>query len=167
MARRSTRLDPAEALLRAWSASARINMFLIERLHPAVWLAPPPEAVAPAKRTIAATFAHMHNCGLRYLARTDPHAAVPAELSRRPTAAQAKKALAVKRRVVLEVVGDALQRGRRIVGFPHDAASYLIYYIAHDNHHRGQIALQARLLGHPLDRDSMSGLWQWTKREAE
>jgi len=167
MARRSTRHDPAEALLRAWSASARMNVFLIERLTPAVWLAPPPEAVARANRTIAATFAHMHNCGLRYLARTNPDAPVPAELSRRPTAAQAKKALAAKRRVVLEVVGEALQQGRRIVGFPHDAASYLIYYIAHDSHHRGQIALQSRLLGHPLDTDTMSGLWQWTKRAAE
>jgi uncharacterized damage-inducible protein DinB len=167
MARRSTRFDPAETLLRAWSASARMNVFLIERLPPAVWLASPPEAEARANRTIAATFAHMHNCGLRYLVRTDPHAPVPAELSRRPTAAQAKKALTVKRRVVLEVVGDALRQGRRIVGFPHDAASYLVYYIAHDSHHRGQIALLARLLGHPLDRDTMSGLWQWSKRAAE
>lgn len=34
-------------------------------------------------------------------------------------------------------------------------------------HYSGQIALQVRFLGRPLDRDTMSGLCQWIKRAAE
>jgi hypothetical protein len=84
--------------------------------------------------------AHLHNCGLRYLERTDPAARVPAERDR-----------------------AALAGGRRIVGSSQDAASYL----GHDHHHRGQIVLLARLLGYPVSRDTMAGMSQWAARARE
>jgi uncharacterized damage-inducible protein DinB len=142
-----------------------VNEFLIARLAPAVWRAKPP---LPRGRTIAAQVAHMHNCGLRYLERTAPGVAVPGELDRfRVTPAQAVRALRAKRKAVLAIVGAALHDDGRIVGFPYDAAGYLAYYMAHDAHHRGQILLQARLLGHPIDQKTMSGMWAWSARARE
>src|SRR5437773_933880 len=95
-------------------------------------------------------------------------AAVPAEPDRaRVTPAQAARVLGAKRKAVLRVVGAAIAEGRRIVGFPHDAPSYLLYYMAHDSHHRGQIVMLARQLGHAVSRKTMSGMWQWHAREAE
>lgn len=161
--------DAATALLRAYSASARVNQYLIERLSPALWHAElEPPYRSGRSRTIAALVAHLHNCGLRYLTRTDRAARVPRELDRfRVTRAQAIRALGAKRRAVLRVVGQALAQGRRLVGFPHDAATYLAYYMAHDAHHRGQILLQARLLGRPLSRKVLAGMWQWGARARE
>lgn len=159
--------DAAATLLRAYSASARINQYLVERLHPGVWRAVPPGRPGPA-RTIAALVAHLHNCGLRYLERTDPNARVPADLDRsRLTPAQAVRALGAKRHAVLHVVGDALAEGRRIVGFSGGPAQYLAYYLAHDSHHRGQIVLLARQFGHPIPRGTMAGMWQWAARAKE
>ena len=159
------RLSAADALLKAYSASARINQYLVQQLDPAVWHAPPP---GPKTRTIAALVAHLHNCGLRYLERTAPGFPVPAELDRRRvTRAQAVRALAAKRRAVLAIVGGALKDDGRIVGFHHDAAGYLMYYMIHDAHHRGQMVLQARLLGHPISRETMIGMWEFSKRAKE
>lgn len=156
---------PSDALLKAYSASARINQYLVQQLDPAVWHAPPP---VPKGRTIAALVAHMHNCGLRYLERTAPGFPVPGELDRRRvTRAQAARALAAKRTAVLAIVGGALRDGDRIVGFHHDAGGYLMYYMAHDAHHRGQIVLQARQLGHPISKQTMIGMWEWKKRAKE
>ena len=158
-------LDPAAAILQAYSASARINQSLVERLAPAVWRAKPP---AKGQRTIAALVAHLHNCGLRYLTRTDPGVKVPAELDRhRVTQAQAAKALGAKRRAVLAVVGKALKENRRIVGSPHDAVGYLTHYMIHDAHHRGQMVQLARELGHPISWQVMAGMWQWNARARE
>jgi uncharacterized damage-inducible protein DinB len=163
-----SRLDPAAALLRAYSASARINQYLVERLHPAVWRAAAPAGPGRRVRTIAALVAHLHNCGLRYVERTDPAARVPPELDRaRVTPAQAARALGAKRRAVLDVVGAALADARRIVGFSGDAATFLVYYLGHDHHHRGQIVMLARQLGHPVSRDTMTGMWQWAARARE
>lgn len=168
MPRSSSRrqLDPAAALLSAYSASARINQFLVQGLHPAAWRATLPGP--RGKRTIAALVAHMHNCGLRYLERTDSAARVPTELDRfTVTRSQAVRALGAKRKAVLRIVGDAIAEGRRVVGFPHDAPSYLAYYMTHDAHHRGQIVLLTRLLGYPISRDTMIGMWQWSRRARE
>jgi uncharacterized damage-inducible protein DinB len=159
------RVAPAAALLTAYSASARVNQYLVEQLDPAVWRAPSP---LPKGRTVAAQIAHLHNCGLRYLERTAPGVPVPAELDRHQvTQAQAARALGAKRRAVLAIVGAALKENSRIVGSPHDAAGFLAYYMIHDAHHRGQIVLQARLLGHPISQKTMIGMWQWSKRAKE
>lgn len=155
----------AVALLRAYSASARVNEYLVERLDPSLWRAKPP---GPKMRTIAALVAHIHNCGLAYIRRAGPGGAVPADLDRfRVTQAAAVRALTAKRRAVQAVLGPALRRGGRVGGSPHDPVRFLTYYMVHDGHHRGQMLLQARLLGHPISVNTMSGMWQWTARERE
>jgi uncharacterized damage-inducible protein DinB len=155
--------DVGAALLRAYSASARVNTYLVERLDPSVWRAKPP---APRMRTVAALIAHMHNCGLVYLTRAAPNVDVPGEMDRfRVTPAQAVRALEAKRQAVLEVAAVAIDRGRRIGS--QDAATFLAYYMVHDGHHRGQILVQARLLGHPVSMDTMSGMWMWPARVRE
>jgi uncharacterized damage-inducible protein DinB len=155
--------DVGAALLRAYSANARVNQYLVERLHPSVWRAKPP---APRMRTVAALVAHVHNCGLVYLRRAAPNVAVPGELDRfRVTPAHAARALEAKRQAVLEIAAAAVKRGGRIG--PRDAATFLAYYMVHDGHHRGQILLLARLLGHPVSTETMSGMWQWAARARE
>jgi len=156
--------DPAAALLTAYAASAPINQYLVEHLAPAIWRVTPPGG---GKRTIAALVTHLHNCGLRYVERTDPQG-VPGELDRaRVTPAQAARALGAKGRAVVRIVGAALADGSRIVGFPHDAAHYLAYYMSHDAHHRGQIVQLARQLGRPISQATMIGMWQWPRRAEE
>jgi uncharacterized damage-inducible protein DinB len=43
-------------------------------------------------------------------------------------------------------------------------AGFLGYLIAHDAHHRGQITMLARQLGHPLPQKAMFGMWEWNSR---
>ena len=152
----------------AYAASARINQYLVEQLSPAVWRAPPPGGNGRGGgRTIAALFAHIHNCGLRYLERTDPEG-VPGELERaRVTQKEAARALGAKGRAVVRIVGAALADSSRIVGYPHSAVHYLTYYMTHDAHHRGQIVQLARELGHPISQRTMVGMWQWSSRAKE
>ena len=159
-------VDLAADLLTAYAASARINQYLVEELSPAVWRVPLPGGKG-GSRTIAALFAHMHNCGLRYLERTDPKG-VPGELDRsRVTPTEAARALGAKGRAVVRIVGAALAGGRRIIGYPHSAVHYLTYYMIHDAHHRGQIVQLARQLGHPISQKTMIGMWQWARRAKE
>ncbi len=142
-----------------------MNEYLVERLDPAVWRAKPP---APKMRTIAALVAHVHNCGLVYLRRAAPGLTVPPDLDRfRVTQAAAVRALAAKRRAVLAVLEPALARGGRVGGSSHDPVSFLTYYMVHDGHHRGQILWLARLVGHPVSTETMSGMWQWAARARE
>src|SRR4029453_18712019 len=50
---------------------------------------------------------------------------------------------------------------------PLDVPHVLTYFVAHEGHHRGQIVMLARQLGHRLSNDVSGGLWQWTTRARE
>ena len=51
--------------------------------------------------------------------------------------------------------------------FPTDMVHFLNYFVAHEAHHRGQLCLIARQLGHRLPVEVTGGLWQWKKRAKE
>jgi len=51
--------------------------------------------------------------------------------------------------------------------FPTDLVHFLSYFVAHEAHHRGQLVMLARQLGHKLPKDVTAGLWQWNKRSKE
>jgi hypothetical protein len=50
---------------------------------------------------------------------------------------------------------------------PLDVGHVLAYFVAHEGHHRGQIVMLARQLGHRLPVSITGGLWQWTRRAKE
>ena len=51
--------------------------------------------------------------------------------------------------------------------FPTDMIHFLNYFVAHEAHHRGQLIMIARQLGHRLPAEVTGGLWQWKKRAKE
>jgi len=51
--------------------------------------------------------------------------------------------------------------------FPTDLVHFLNYFVAHEAHHRGQLCMLARQLGHRLPAEVTGGLWQWKKRSRE
>jgi uncharacterized damage-inducible protein DinB len=51
-----------------------------------------------------------------------------------------------------------------VKNFRPDAAGFFAYLIAHDAHHRGQIAMLARQLGHTLPPKINFGMWEWGSR---
>jgi len=127
---------------------------LVEELDPASGRHRPP---GPKTRTIAAQVAHSTTA-----ASDTSSAQRPASRSRRAgpprvTRAQAVRALGAKRKAVLAIVGAALKDDGKIVGFHHDAAGYLMYYMLHDAHTRGQIVLAGAAAGISDQAETMIG----------
>ena len=154
--------DLAAEVLATFALSQRMNRLLIESLDDAAWNAEPPGGKG---RTIAAIVAHVHNVRHMWLVACAPGARVPAKLDRhRVTRRQALAALDASHEALAAVIGDALASGARLRNFPAGAVRFAGYHLAHEAHHRGQIASLARLCGHPIPQATTFALWEWGKR---
>jgi uncharacterized damage-inducible protein DinB len=151
-----------QALLTSFDTNNRINQYLIENLPSEAWRAEPP---AGKGRTVAAIVAHLHNVRVMWLKATAKGSNVPDQLDRtNVTPALAMKALEQSRAALHAVLKSALESDGRAKGFRPDVAGFFGYLIAHDAHHRGQICMLARQVGHPLPQKAMFGLWEWGTR---
>jgi uncharacterized damage-inducible protein DinB len=150
----------AEALLSAFDTNDRINQYLLENLPADAWRAEPP---GKKGRDVAGVVSHMHNVRVMWLKATKGR--VPEQLDRfTVTPAQATKALDSRRAALREVLQASLEADGRIKGFRPDVAGFFAYLVAHDAHHRGQIAMLARQAGHPIPQKATFGMWEWGVR---
>jgi len=149
------------ALLNALDTNNRITQYLIENLPAEAWNSKPPDGKG---RTIAAIVAHMHNVRVMWLKAAKAET-IPDQLDRGTvTASQATRALEGSCKALRVLTARALESDGRIKNFRPDVAGFFGYLIAHDAHHRGQIAMLARQLGHPLPQKAMFGMWEWGSR---
>ena len=152
----------SEALLTSFDTNDRINQYVIENLPAEAWRAEPPGGKG---RTIAAIVAHMHNVRVMWLKAAAKGSQIPEQLERTSvTPVQANKALEQSRAALVAVLKAALEGDGRVKGFRPDVAGFFGYLISHDAHHRGQICMLARQVGHPLSQKAMFGMWEWGTR---
>ena len=148
-------------LLNAFNTNDRINHYLIDNLPAAAWKAKPLDGKG---RTIAAIVAHMHNVRVMWLKAAKAEE-IPPQLDRATvTPKQALRALEASRHALSIIISRALESDGRVKGFRPDVAGFVGYLIAHDAHHRGQITMLARQVGHPLPQKAMFGMWEWGSR---
>ena len=173
-AQATTQADVRQVLLEIYAANEVMNDLIFTNLNPRAWRARLPGAKASEGRTIAAIFAHLHNCRLVWIKRSAPHLKCPAPLN--PARCTIKQAAAAHRRsnaACLKMLTDALSDNpaRRVTIFSRDSwtrvwpagATMFAYMFAHEAHHRGQVIMLAHQLGFRLPIDGAYGIWHWDK----
>src|SRR5271163_4166459 len=69
-----------DSLLETYAANDAMNQLILAHLDPRAWRAQPPGKKGSG-RTIAAIFAHLHNCRLKWLRLNAPHLKSPTPLN--------------------------------------------------------------------------------------
>lgn len=151
--------DLNAALISAFATNNRINCCLLENVPADAWSAKPSEGKG---RTIGAIAAHIQHVRLIRLKAVSV-AKLPEKLEESASAKETLKALAESHAALASALSDALKKDH-VKSFKPDAASFYTYLIAHDAHHRGQIASLARRLGHPIPQSAGFGMGEWGSR---
>ena len=161
-----------QALIAAWHTNHRVTAYLIENLPRELWSMSIPGS---HRRTIRMLAAHIHNVrcmwiktigashGIAVPRTVDARTVRPSELTR---------ALERSSEGIVALIRLGIARGGSVPpaawqNFPTDMLHFLNYFVAHEAHHRGQLCMLARQLGHRLPVDVTEGLWQWKKRSQE
>ena len=167
--------DLRDSLLASWRTNNRVTTFLVERLPAPLWNAAVPGA---PHRTVRMIAAHFHNSRSRWLRTLGPEngIAVPPLVDlRRVTRRQLVSALRASSKGIEALVELGLASGGKVPttrayvwrNLPLDVGHFLAYFISHEGHHRGQLVMLARQLGHRMPPAVTNGLWDWTHRARE
>jgi uncharacterized damage-inducible protein DinB len=154
-------LEVEQELVEAFKRSGEATEYLARALPVALWRQPPPGGRG---RTIAAIIAHIQGVR-RTFARTGGMRPGPPTLDReRVTPAEASRALRQSTADLAGLFESAFSsRHARVKGMPRRTIDMLTYLMQHDAHHRGQICMLARSLGHEFSGDDIMRLWGWKK----
>ncbi|MBI4545213.1 MAG: DinB family protein [Gemmatimonadetes bacterium] len=161
-----------DSLVAAWKTNNRVTTYLIENLPEALWDERVPAAPG---RTVRMIGAHLHNNRCMWIKMVGKKVgiAVPQPVDRLSVSpSQLLAALDRSSRGILDMLLLGLENGGRLPtvawqNYPSDVVHFLAYHVAHEGHHRGQIVMLARQLGHRLPTAITTGLWQWSKRARE
>lgn len=162
--------DLCDSILSAWRTTNQANVLLVQNLATELWAARIP---GEPRRTIRSIAGHLHNTrcrwiktlgrehGIRVPSLVDLHRVNCREL----VAALQRSSCGIEALLVLGLdAGGQVPPSKGYVwrNLPLDVGHVLSYFVAHEAHHRGQLLMLARQLGHRLPREARDGLWQWT-----
>lgn len=158
-----------QTLIAAWHTNQRVTTYLIENLPRELW---PMKIPGSPRRTIRMLAAHIHNtrCMWIKMIGADHGIAVPRTVDGRTVRpSELTRALARSSEGIVALIRLGIARGGSVPpaawqNFPTDMVHFLNYFVAHEAHHRGQLCMLARQLGHRLPTEVTAGLWQWKKR---
>ena len=149
--------------LETWDIHNRINLYLLEAIEPATL----GSYSASKGRSVGEQFAHMHNVRLMWLKTAAPELLerlVKVEKEQTGDKKLLHKSLATSGEAIRSLLSTSAQAEGKVKGFKPHATAFLGYLISHESHHRGQIVLSLKQAGHPVDKKTAYGIWEWGVR---
>jgi uncharacterized damage-inducible protein DinB len=151
-----------EQLLDTWNIHARINLYMLNAIAPEALT-----GVSASKgRSVGEQFAHIHNVRLMWLQSAAPELLEGLEKIEKEQANNKEllmHSLAQSDTAIVTLLRNGLDAGR-IKGFKPHPVAFLGYLISHESYHRAEVGIILTQSGHPLDKKTSFGLWEWGAR---
>ena len=151
-----------DEVLETWAIHNRIQLYVLDAIAPAAFSAAPTKG-----RSVGEQFAHIHNVRLLWLRSAAPELLDGLNKAEKADAAdpvRLRQALTASGAAIGVLLRNALASGGRVKGFKPHAVAFLGYLIAHEAYHQGDLGVVLSQTGHPLDKKTAFGMWEWGVR---
>ena len=151
-------LEVEQELIEAFRRSGQATIYRAGVLRAAMWHQTPPGGRG---RSIAGIVAHMQSVRRTFAhGWSEARSSIPRSKVR--DTAPGVRRVAASTDMLAELFESALEsRQARVKGQPRRLVDMLTYLMQHDAHHRGQICMVARDLGHEFGGEDSMKLWGW------
>jgi len=156
-------MDLENQIVDTWNINNRINLYMLDAIPPAALN----DLSASKGRTVAQQLAHLHNVRLMWLKVSGPELMEGLEKIEKEKAADKRllaRRLKESGKAMEALLKTSIENGGRVKGFKPHITAFLGYVLAHESHHRGQIALSLKQSGHALEKRVGYGMWEWGVR---
>lgn len=151
-----------EQMVETWNIHNRINLYLLGSIH----IENLNDVSASKGRNVFEQFAHIHNVRLMWINAGKPNLSdglVKIEKGTEVSKELLKQSLEKSGSVIEQLLIHGMEEGK-IKGFKPHPMAFLGYLISHESHHRGQIIMTLKQAGHPVDKKTLFGIWEWGSR---
>lgn len=151
-----------DPLLETWAINGRVVLYVLDAAAEAGLTG----SGATRGRSVSEMFAHIHNVRLMWLQSAAPDLSgnlAKLEKGAAGDKATLARALTDSASAIGQMQSRALPSGK-VKGFKPHAAAFVGYLISHEGYHLGEIAVALQQSGHPLDRRTAFGMWEWGVR---
>lgn len=150
-----------DQILDTWRIHSRIVLYVLDAVADEALRAKRAKGRAPAEQ-----FAHIHNVRLLWLKASAPELLDGLEKIEKESAgdrALLRSSLEASALAIETLLRNGLAAGR-IKGFKPHPVAFLGYIISHESYHQGDIGVALAEIGHPLDKKTSFGIWEWGVR---
>ncbi len=143
------------ALTETWQIHNRINIYLLDAIDDEHLK----DILSSKGRNVGEQFAHINSVRLMWLKVANP--GLLEGLPKIEKEQICKEALTNALNLSAAAIEKVLEQSvdGKIKGFKPHATAFLGYFISHESHHRGQIMLALKQLGHPVNQKVQYGIW--------
>lgn len=153
----------ADEVLRCWKINNEVDIILLRALPAVIW---PMKIPGYQHKTVRMMGAHLHNARCMWINNLGRKWKIVAPLSVDNKDVGVKEliaALNASAETMTELLATGIDNNNKLPGFAPGAVQFMHYMVAHEAHHRGQLIMASRQLGHPFPASVMGKLWQWSK----
>jgi uncharacterized damage-inducible protein DinB len=145
-------------IIDTWEINNRINLHLIDAIDEGNFA----DIAASKGRTVGEQLSHIHNVRLLWLNAAMPELMKKVKKIEKDSITKQfiKEQFNESGKAISLMIDKGLIDGK-IKNFKPHPTAFLGYIIAHEAHHRGQIILSLKQSGHPVDKKTLFGLWEW------